>query len=57
MKTTHEIFQETIKELGFENHRASDMSNSDYWICTKTAMEKYAEQFKYDFSKDCKCKK
>jgi len=55
MKTTHKIFKEVLKEFGFENYKLSEMTSYDYWICTKTAMERYAEQFKYDFSKDCVC--
>lgn len=56
MKTTNEIFREVLTETGFGNYKPSEMSNSDYWMCTEQAMEIYAEQFKYDFSKDCKCK-
>lgn len=45
MKTTKEVFRSVLKELGFERHKPSQMSNSDYWMCTETAMKKYAEQF------------
>lgn len=44
-KEAREVFQETLKELGFSNHKPSQMSNSDYWLCTCTAMEKYAEYY------------
>lgn len=55
MKTTHEVFKEILTETGFGNYKPSEMSNSDYWMCTEKAMERYAEQFKYDFSKGCEC--
>jgi len=55
MKSAHEIFKEVLIELGFDGYKPNDMTNSDYWLCTATAMEKYAEQFKYDFSKNCVC--
>lgn len=44
MNTTKEVFRSVLKELGFERHKPSQMSNSDYWMCTETAMKKYAEQ-------------
>lgn len=44
MKTTQEVFKETLEELGFANHKPSQMTNSDYWLCTNTAMEKYANE-------------
>lgn len=43
MKTTKEVFRSVLKELGFDGHKPSQMSNSDYWLCTNTAMEKFAE--------------
>lgn len=46
MKTTNEIFREVLTETGFGNYKPSEMSNSDYWMCTEKAMEIYAEQFK-----------
>jgi hypothetical protein len=46
MKDTQEVFSETLKELGFANHKPSQMTNSDYWLCTDTAMERFADQFK-----------
>jgi hypothetical protein len=45
MKTTKEVFKETLKELGFANHKPSQMTNCDYWLCTNIAMENYAKQF------------
>jgi hypothetical protein len=44
MKTTNEIFKEVLDELGFSGYKPSQMSNSDYWMCTERAMEKYAKQ-------------
>jgi hypothetical protein len=55
MKSPHEIFKEVLTELGFYGYKQSEMSNSDNWLCTTTAMERYADQFKYDFSKNCEC--
>lgn len=46
MKTTTEIFKEVLEELGFAGYKPSQMTNSDYWLCTCAAMERYAEQFK-----------
>ena len=46
MKTTSEVFKEVLIELGFAGHKPSQMSNSDYWLCTTTAMERYAELVK-----------
>lgn len=43
MKTPHEVFRETLKDLGFENHKPSEMSNSDYHLCTITAMYNFAK--------------
>ena len=45
MKNTADIFKETLKELGFADHLPNQMSNSDYWLCTTTAMVNYAKQF------------
>lgn len=44
MKTPQEVFAETLKTLGFYNHKPSEMSNSDYHLCTITAMQEYAKQ-------------
>jgi len=46
MKTTNEIFKEVLIDLGFADHKPSELSNSDYWMATEKAMELYAEQFK-----------
>ena len=46
MKTTNEVFKEVLVELGFDKCKPSEMSNSDYWLCTTTAMERYAELVK-----------
>jgi len=46
MKSTNEIFKEVLIDLGFANHKPSELSNSDYWMATEKAMEIYAEQFK-----------
>lgn len=43
MKTPQEVFKQTLEALGFANHKPSEMSNSDYWLCTTTAMVTYAE--------------
>lgn len=40
-KTTQEVFHDTLIKLGFANHKPSQMTNSDYWLCTTTAMEEY----------------
>jgi hypothetical protein len=44
MKTTQELFKEVLEDLGFAGYKPSEMSNSDYWLCTNTAMQKYADQ-------------
>jgi hypothetical protein len=44
-KPTQEVFRLTLEELGFANHKPSQMTNSDYWMCTSTAMKNYANQF------------
>lgn len=51
MKSTATIFKEILTETGFGNYKPSEMSNSDYWMCTEKAMERYANQFKNE-SKD-----
>lgn len=43
-KTEQEVFADTIIELGFAGYKPSQMTNSDYWLCTCTAMRKYAYQ-------------
>ena len=45
IKSTVDIFKETLVDLGFAGYKPSEMSNSDYWMCTCTAMEKYHAQF------------
>jgi len=32
-----------LEELGFADYKPNQMTNSDYWLCTCTAMERYAE--------------
>lgn len=44
MKTPQEIFKKVITDLGFENYKQSEMTNSDNWLCTITAMQEYAQQ-------------
>jgi len=55
MKSTREVFKDVLTETGFGNYKPSEMSNSDYWMCTQKAMERYAEQVSkhesVDFSK------
>ena len=51
MKTTSEVFKEALDELGFSGHKPSEMTNSDYWLCTCTAMEEYAKQRAVEFDK------
>jgi hypothetical protein len=46
MKTTSEVFKEVLIELGFAGYKPSQMTNSDYWLCTTTAMERYAKLVK-----------
>ena len=43
IKTTHEVFKDVLEELGFSDYKPNQMTNSDYWLCTCTAMERYAE--------------
>lgn len=45
MKTTEEVFEEVLKELGFDGYKPSQMTNSDYWMCTNTAMKRFAESY------------
>jgi hypothetical protein len=52
MKTTNEIFKEVLDELGFSGYKPSQMSNSDYWMCTERAMEKYAKQTQQEQDKN-----
>ena len=47
-KTPAEIFKKVLQELGFDGYKPSEMSNSDYWLCTCTAMEQYAQQQPHD---------
>lgn len=44
MKTTREVFKETLDKLGFSGYKPNEMTNSDYWLCTTTAMEEYRNQ-------------
>lgn len=50
MKTTHRVFKETLTETGFGNYKPSQMSNSDYWMCTEKAMDRYADEFSIGFA-------
>ncbi len=43
MKELETIFKEVLEELGFAEHKPDQMSNSDYWMCTCTAMGRYAK--------------
>jgi len=45
MKTTHEVFKEVLKELGFDGFKPDQMTNSDYWLCSNTAMKRFAEAY------------
>ena len=47
LKTPKEVFEEVLIELGFADYKPSQMTNSDYWLCTITAMERYAELVKW----------
>ena len=49
MKTSSEVFIEVLVDLGFSEYKPSQMTNSDYWLCTCTAMERYANYVK-DYS-------
>lgn len=42
--TARETFLEVLKQLGFSKKLPFQMSNSDYWLCTTTAMERFANQ-------------
>jgi len=44
MRTPQEVFKQALEKLGFANHKPSQMTNSDYWLCTTTAMTLYAEE-------------
>lgn len=44
MKTPEEVFKQVLISLGFADHKPSQMTNSDYWLCTTTAMQEYADQ-------------
>lgn len=46
MKTSQEVFKEVLEELGFAGYKPDQMTNSDYWLCTCTAMERFAESQK-----------
>lgn len=48
MKTPQEVFKEVLEELGFAGYKPNQMTNSDYWLCTCTAMERYATSQKSD---------
>lgn len=43
--TAEEQFKSTLEKLGFANHKPSQMTNSDYWLCTCTAMREYAQPY------------
>lgn len=47
MKTKEQI----IKEKGLSKL----LNEFGFWHEVEEAMEEYAKQFKYDYSKDCKC--
>lgn len=51
MKTTREVFKETLDKLGFSRYKPSEMTNSDYWLCTCTAMDEYTKQQAVEFDK------
>ena len=55
MKTTQEIFKEVLEELGFAEYKPDQMTNSDYWLCTCTAMERYARIATNDGSESVSC--
>ena len=41
MKTPRDTFKEVVEEFGFSDAKPSQLTNSDYWLCTITAMERY----------------
>ena len=43
IKTTKEVFKQVLIDLGFHDCKPSEMTNSDYWLCTSVAMETYLE--------------
>jgi hypothetical protein len=43
-KGTNKVFKEVLIELGFDGYKPSEMSNSDYWMCTEKAMLNYSQQ-------------
>lgn len=45
MKTTATVFKEVLEDLGFSNYKPSEMTNSDYFLCTYTAMNVFAKHF------------
>jgi len=52
MKTAEAVFKQALDQLGFSSHKPSEMSNSDYWLCTSTAMQLYARQVAEQALKD-----
>lgn len=44
MKSPEQIFLEVLKELGFEYHKPSEMSNSDYYMVTMESMKKFGKE-------------
>lgn len=44
MLSAEEIFSQVLIDLGFAGYKPSEMSNSDYWLCTCTAMRIYRNQ-------------
>lgn len=42
--SAEEVFKKTLDDLGFSGYKQSEMTNSDNWLCTCTAMESYAKE-------------
>jgi len=43
MDNRNEVFKKVLTDLGFHDYKPSQMSNSDYWLCTNTAMQSYSD--------------
>ena len=51
-REAREHFKKTIEELGFANAGPDQMTNSDYWLCTVTAMRSYSDHENQRLKKD-----
>lgn len=42
--TEQEVFKKVLEDLGFADYKPSEMTNSDYWMCTCKAMQEFSAQ-------------